>query len=76
MNTNEGSIPHPMNTAIRHGRGTRPACPPSHSSPSAATSSGTPAMATRHPAFARKIRTAVSVVISSASRVSEALSAP
>ena len=72
MNTNDGSIPHPMNTAIRHGRARTPAAPP----PNAATSSGTPAMAARHPAFARKIRTAVSVVISSASRVSEALSAP
>ena len=73
MNTNDGSIPHPMKSAIRHGRD---GVPPPSAPPSAATSSGTPAMAARHPAFARNIRTAVSVVISSASRVSEAPSAP
>ena len=70
MNTNDGSIPHAMKSAIRHGRVRSPSGPPS------AKRIGTPAMAARQPAFARKIRTAVSTVISSASRVSDAPSAP
>ena len=68
MKMNEGSEPRPMKSAISVGR--------SLAAARMATSMGTPADTQRPPTLAMNMRTEVSMVISSVSRVSEELSAP
>ena len=69
MNMKEGSEPKPMNSAISKGMSPAGAA-------RIATRMGTPALTARPPQFAMNIRTDVSIVISSVSRVSEELRAP